>query len=65
MPADEPHRHRWAVTDFFVVEDRPMMRQSCDCGERREIPAWDRSWDPGAATNGDLTATSGTVHEGL
>ena len=40
------HRHRWSVVDFFVEHDRPMMRQQCDCGARRAIRAWDRTWDP-------------------
>jgi hypothetical protein len=65
MPPDAPHRHRWAVTDFFVVEDRPMMRQSCACGERRAIPAWDRRWDPDAAAGAGSTSGRGTAGEGL
>jgi hypothetical protein len=40
------HRHRWAVVDFFVEDERPMMRQACACGATRAIRAWDRSWDP-------------------
>jgi len=40
------HRHRWTVVDFFVVDDRPMMRQACRCGALRSIPAWDRTWEP-------------------
>jgi hypothetical protein len=64
MPADTPHRHRWAVTDFFVVEGRPTMRQTCACGELRAIPAWDRSWDPGDATDAESTPTHAAVREG-
>jgi hypothetical protein len=45
---DGAHRHRWAVVDFFVDGDRPMMRQACTCGLERAIPAWDRSWSPPA-----------------
>jgi len=63
MLPDAPHRHRWAVTDFFVVEDRPMMGQACACGERRAIPAWDRSWDPGAAADADSTPGRDAVRE--
>jgi hypothetical protein len=32
--------------DFFVHDDRPMMRQRCACGAERDIPAWDRHWEP-------------------
>jgi hypothetical protein len=47
-PAPPPaeHRHRWAVIDFFVEDDRPMMRQACRCGASRSIRAWDRTWEP-------------------
>jgi hypothetical protein len=42
----DAHRHRWSVIDFVVADDRPMLRQACDCGSRRSIPAWDRIWQP-------------------
>jgi hypothetical protein len=42
----DTHRHRWAAVDFFVDDDRPMMRKTCSCGAARDIPAWDRSWTP-------------------
>ncbi|HET8587533.1 MAG TPA: DsbA family oxidoreductase [Candidatus Limnocylindria bacterium] len=45
----EQHGHRWAVTDFGLVDDRPMMRQRCACGAQRTIPAWDRTWQPRAS----------------
>jgi hypothetical protein len=45
MEASE-HRHQWSVVDFYVEDDRPMMRQSCACGATRSIRAWDRTWDP-------------------
>jgi hypothetical protein len=41
-----PHRHRWSVVDFFLRDDRPMMRQRCTCGAERSIAAFDRSWEP-------------------
>jgi len=44
----EEHRHEWSADDFYVENDRPMMRQSCACGATRGIKAWDRSWDPDA-----------------
>ena len=63
MPPDAPHRHRWVATDFLVVEDRPMMGQSCACGERRTIPAWDRSWNPDAAADAGATPGRATAGE--
>jgi hypothetical protein len=42
----DAHRHHWLVVDFFVADDRPMLRQACACGAKRSIPAWDRSWTP-------------------
>jgi predicted DsbA family dithiol-disulfide isomerase len=42
----QEHIHQWAVIDFGLVDDRPMMHQRCDCGAERTIPAWDRSWQP-------------------
>lgn len=45
----DEHRHRWSVVDFYVEDDRPMMRQTCSCGAERAIRAWDRSWEPGAS----------------
>jgi predicted DsbA family dithiol-disulfide isomerase len=43
------HSHSWAVVDFGLVDDRPMMQQRCDCGAERTIPAWDRTWQPRAS----------------
>jgi len=40
------HRHAWSSLDFFVADDRPMIRQHCGCGSERAVPAWDRSWTP-------------------
>jgi hypothetical protein len=40
------------------------MRQTCACGELRAIPAWDRSWDPGDATDAESTPTHAAVREG-
>ena len=42
----ETHHHGWAVVDFFVEADRPMMRQACVCGTTREIRAFDVTWNP-------------------
>lgn len=30
-----------------------MMRQRCRCGTERDVPAWDRSWEPDAAADAD------------
>jgi hypothetical protein len=65
MPSDALHRHRWAVIDFFVDQDRPMMRQSCACGGRRAIPAWDRSWDPDATIDADPARGPSGIREEL
>jgi len=40
------HRHQWTGADFFVADDRPMMRQACACGATREIRAFDVTWNP-------------------
>jgi predicted DsbA family dithiol-disulfide isomerase len=45
----EQHSHRWAVIDFGLADDRPVMRQRCPCGAERTIPAWDRTWQPRAS----------------
>jgi predicted DsbA family dithiol-disulfide isomerase len=45
----EQHSHRWAVIDFGLADDRPVMRQRCACGAERTIPAWDRTWQPRAS----------------
>lgn len=42
----QEHTHRWAAVDFGLVDDRSMVRQRCDCGAERTIPAWDRTWQP-------------------
>ncbi len=42
----QAHKHHWSMVDFGVVDDRPMMRQRCDCGAERTIRAWDRTWQP-------------------
>jgi predicted DsbA family dithiol-disulfide isomerase len=62
------HRHRWSAKDFAFLDGRPVMLQRCDCGARRAVPAWDRSWTPepawrlvvgaGAALNGRLMRRS-------
>jgi len=40
------HRHQWRGADFYVADDRPMMRQACACGTTREIRAFDVTWTP-------------------
>jgi hypothetical protein len=40
------HRHTWAVLGFSFIDGRPMMQESCVCGRRRDVAAWDRSWHP-------------------
>jgi hypothetical protein len=55
----DTHRHAWSVVDFFVEDDRPMMRQRCPCGAERAVPAWDRSWTPPAGSIGPVPADDG------
>ena len=45
-PDEAPHRHAWTVVDFGVIDARPIMKQRCQCGTARTIPAWDRTWTP-------------------
>jgi predicted DsbA family dithiol-disulfide isomerase len=40
------HRHSWAVLGFAFVDGRPTMQESCTCGAKRDVAAWDRSWRP-------------------
>lgn len=40
------HHHRWSVEGFAFDAGRPIMRQRCECGAARTVPAWDRSWTP-------------------
>ena len=49
------HRHTWTGADFFVDDDRPMMRQTCPCGAARDIRAFDVTWEPpGTIGSSDL-----------
>jgi hypothetical protein len=41
------HRHHWNGVDFLVVDGRPFVRQTCDCGAERRFRAFERFWDPG------------------
>ena len=54
MATPEPavtHRHTWTGVDFFVADDRPMMRQTCGCGAFRDVRAFDVTWDPARSTS--------------
>ena len=47
--ADRAHRHRWAQMAFELVDERPMVRETCEtCGLVRRYRAWERYWTPGA-----------------
>ena len=47
--ADPVHRHRWGGMAFELVDDRPMVRETCEtCGMVRSYRAWERYWTPGA-----------------
>ena len=46
---DPGHRHAWGRMAFELVEDRPMVRETCEtCGKVRRYRAWERYWTPGA-----------------
>ena len=49
-PAAAPaHRHAWGRMAFELVDDRPMVRETCEtCGTVRRYRAWERYWTPGA-----------------
>jgi hypothetical protein len=51
------HRHTWTGVDFFVADDRPMMRQTCGCGAIRDVRAFDVTWKPPGTTIGSAMAT--------
>jgi len=55
----EPHRHRWTGADFVVLDDRPMMRQSCECGASRDVRAFDVTWTPSAGSADRIDEPSG------
>ena len=43
------HRHAWGRMAFELVDDRPMVRETCEtCGTIRRYRAWERYWTPGA-----------------
>ena len=45
--ADPAHRHRWGQMAFELVDDRPMVRETCEtCGHVRRYRAWERYWTP-------------------
>ena len=48
--AGPAHLHGWAQMAFELVDDRPMVRETCaSCGLVRRYRAWERYWTPGAA----------------
>lgn len=58
------HRHAWAVVDFGIVDGRPMVRQRCSCGTERQVPAFDRTWDPPRAVGFAIERPDGDAPEG-
>ena len=47
--AGPAHRHAWGRMAFELVDDRPMVRETCEtCGLVRRYRAWERYWTPGA-----------------
>ena len=47
--AGPAHLHAWAQMAFELVDDRPMVRETCEsCGRVRRYRAWERYWTPGA-----------------
>ena len=49
--ADPGHQHAWGRMAFELVDDRPMVRETCEtCGTVRRYRAWERYWtrDAGA-----------------
>ena len=46
---DAAHRHASRRMAFELVDDRPMVRETCEtCGTVRRYRAWERYWTPGA-----------------
>ncbi|HEY3336015.1 MAG TPA: hypothetical protein VGK16_12360 [Candidatus Limnocylindrales bacterium] len=44
------HEHAWSLVRFELVDDRPVVRQTCEtCGIVRGYRAWERYWTPGTA----------------
>ena len=44
------HEHDWALMQFALVDDRPVVRQQCGaCRLVRSYRAWERYWVPGHA----------------
>jgi hypothetical protein len=42
------HEHAWSLMRFELVDDRPVVRQTClGCGVVRGYRAWERYWTPG------------------
>ena len=50
VPGREPpvaHAHAWSDMRFELVNDRPMVRETCaTCGLGRMYRAWERYWSP-------------------
>jgi hypothetical protein len=48
QPPPAAHRHAWAQLVFELVDERPMVRETCaTCGLVRRYRAWERYWTPG------------------
>lgn len=45
------HAHRWRGALFFLRDDHPWFRMTCECGAERDIRAWERYWEPGAVAH--------------
>ena len=44
----QAHVHAWSPIRFELVDDRPVVRQTCaTCGLVRGYRAWERYWTPG------------------
>jgi hypothetical protein len=47
------HEHAWALVQFELVDDHPVVRQHCTtCGLVRRYRAWERYWSPTTAAHG-------------
>ena len=52
QPSGTPagHEHAWALMQFELVDDHPVVRQRCEtCGHVRRYRAWERYWTPPAS----------------
>ncbi len=40
------HAHAWRGAFFFLHDDHPWFRMTCECGAERDIRAWERYSTP-------------------